>query len=393
MAERDDDDGENSEVDCEDERDVLEYYFRKGYTYDEMLRFLSDFHGIDMSLSTLQRRLNEHDLRRRQVNYDMAALRSRIQAELDGPGCMAGYRSLWHTLRMEGIQVPRIIVQQLLAEMDPAGRDLRMAHRLTRRQYHNPGPNHAWHCDGYDKLKPYGFPVHGCIDGWSRKVLWLKITRSNNSPDVIASFYLECVRHHNGCPVRLITDKGTENGTAATIQCFFRDSLEAHKYVTSTHNQRIEAWWAYLRKSRSNWWINFFKDLIEQDILNTADELHMECLWFWFSALLQSDLDNVKEHWNTHHIRPSRHASVSGRPNSLFSFPEIQGGQNNLLLEVPEYKFNYAANELVEVDHSNTYQEYFEHLILNSELEHGEDWRSALNLYRELLRIAANGRD
>ena len=87
------------------------------------------------------------------------------------------------------------------------------------------------------QVKPYGFPVHGCINGWSRKVLWLKITRSNNSPDAIASFYLECVRHQNGCPVRLITDKGTENGTAAKIQCFFRDSLEAHKYVTSTHNQ------------------------------------------------------------------------------------------------------------------------------------------------------------
>ena len=22
-----------------------------------------------------------------------------------------------------------------------------------------------WHIDGYDKLKPYGFPIHGCIDG------------------------------------------------------------------------------------------------------------------------------------------------------------------------------------------------------------------------------------
>ena len=119
----------------------------------------------------------------------------------------------------------------------------------------------------------------------------------------------------------------------------------------------------------------------------------MECLWFCFSALLQSDLDNVKEHWNTHHIRPSRHTSVSGRPNSLFSFPDIQGGQNDLLLQVPEHKFNYAVNELVEVSHSNTYQEYFEHLILNSELEHGEDWRSALNLYKELLKIATNGRD
>ena len=24
-----------------------------------------------------------------------------------------------------------------------------------------------WHSDGYDKLKPYGLPIHGCIDGYN----------------------------------------------------------------------------------------------------------------------------------------------------------------------------------------------------------------------------------
>ena len=27
------------------------------------------------------------------------------------------------------------------------------------------GPDFCWHIDGYDKLKPYGFAIHGCIDG------------------------------------------------------------------------------------------------------------------------------------------------------------------------------------------------------------------------------------
>lgn len=27
------------------------------------------------------------------------------------------------------------------------------------------GPNYTWHLDGYDKLKPYGFCIHGCMDG------------------------------------------------------------------------------------------------------------------------------------------------------------------------------------------------------------------------------------
>ena len=25
----------------------------------------------------------------------------------------------------------------------------------------------VWHLHGYDKLKPYGFVIHGCIDGYS----------------------------------------------------------------------------------------------------------------------------------------------------------------------------------------------------------------------------------
>ena len=77
---------------------------------------------------------------------------------------------MWHTLRMEGYMVPRVVVQTLLKEMDPEGCKQRRAKRLKRRIYSVPGPNFCWHIYGYDKLKPYGFAIHGCIDGWSRKV-------------------------------------------------------------------------------------------------------------------------------------------------------------------------------------------------------------------------------
>ena len=42
-----------------------------------------------------------------------------------------------------------------------------------------------WHIHGYDKLKPFGFPIHGAIDGFSRKILWLNICPSNNEPYII----------------------------------------------------------------------------------------------------------------------------------------------------------------------------------------------------------------
>ena len=83
--------------------------------------------------------------------------------------------------------------------------------------------------DGYDKLKPWGFPIHGAIDGFSRKIIWLNVTRSNNSPDNIAQFYLQAVKDLEGCPVEMVTDLGTENGLVAAIQSYFRDNHDAHR--------------------------------------------------------------------------------------------------------------------------------------------------------------------
>ena len=160
--------------------------------------------------------------------------------------------------------------------------------------------------------KPFGFPMHACIDGWSRKVLWLYVTRSNNWPHNIATYYLDAVENQGECPQKLITDLGTENGLMASIHSFFRDDLSSHRYVPSPRNQRSETWWSYFRRSRTNWWIIFFKDLEHQGTFNPASELESECLWFCFAPLLQEDIEQLKEHWNTHYIGKSRHDTVSG---------------------------------------------------------------------------------
>jgi len=142
--------------------------------------------------TTLKNRLRLLGFRRNSTEFDEEEIRARIRQELDGPGCMMGYRSLWHTLRREGFMVPRHVVEKCLREMDPEGCKLRSKQRLKRRTYANQGPNHCWHMDGYDKLKPYGFPIHGCIDGFSRKMLWLKVSRTNNNPLVVAKSKMVC---------------------------------------------------------------------------------------------------------------------------------------------------------------------------------------------------------
>lgn len=46
----------------------------------------------------------------------------------------------------------RHFVRQVLAQLDPIGVELRRRRKLRRRMYHNPGPLHVIHIDGYDKV-------------------------------------------------------------------------------------------------------------------------------------------------------------------------------------------------------------------------------------------------
>ena len=372
------------------EEEVVRYYFFRGFTYEEIRNFLQINHGLEISITTLKRRIKAYGLKRRMPDYDVGQIRAAIENILDGYGSIQGYRAVWHTLQLKGLRVPRIVVQEILREIDPEGTQLRKAHRLKRRVYHNPGPNYAWHCDGYDKLKPFGFPIHGCVDGWSRKVLWLHVARSNNQPDIIAKFYLDAVEKFGGCPVDLVTDLGTENGTIAAIQAFFRDDPNSHRYVPSPRNQRIEAWWGIFRKSCTTWWINFFKDLVAQGILDLSSELDMECLWFCFAELIQKVLNEVKEHWNTHLIRKSRHDTVSGRPDSLFYLPSHSGG-NQYMMSVPETEIGYAREHVVQMQHSNIHQDYFDYALQACSYDKPTNWREGLQLYNVLRQCAING--
>ena len=97
---------------------------------------------------------------------------------------------------MQGIRVPRKIVQEMLKDLDPDGTAERKSHRLQRRTYTITEDQTMFGIvmAMIYELKPFGFPIHGCIDGWSRKMLWLHVTRSNNSPHNIADYYLDAVQ-------------------------------------------------------------------------------------------------------------------------------------------------------------------------------------------------------
>ena len=97
---------------------------------------------------------------------------------------MHGHRWMHRKCLECGLCVSRDTVYYLLQILDPRGIRLRKKGRLKRRQYFAKGPNYLWHLDSYDKLKPFGLCISGCIDGFSRQLIWLNVYHTSSNPRV-----------------------------------------------------------------------------------------------------------------------------------------------------------------------------------------------------------------
>lgn len=115
-----------------------------------------------------------------------------ILQELEESRRCLGCKSMWQRLKVQyGLEVYRETVSDLLHALDPDRVEERSRYRLRRHGYKVAGPNYCWHVDGYDKLKPSGFAIHGFMDGFFRKCLWLNVPLTNNMQEVVVYQYLK----------------------------------------------------------------------------------------------------------------------------------------------------------------------------------------------------------
>ena len=79
-------------------------------------------------------------------------------------------------------------------------------------------------------------------------------------------------------------------------------------------------------------------------LLDTSDNVHLECTRFCFLPVINQDLDRVRAVWNTHRMRRNnRIACPAGKPEVLFFQPEIFGGR--------DYKIAlHGINEIEEIE-------------------------------------------
>lgn len=274
-----------------DRESLIKLYFSLGMRYQDILNTLA-LQGIIVSKRQLMKTLKVNGLHRRQYDNLEDAV-DFICSQLEGPGQLHGYRWMYVKCLEQGIRVRKEDVRILLSLLDPVNSQARQRRRLRRRQYFSQGPNFIWHVDSYDKLKPYGICINGCIDGYSRRIIWLRAAYTSSDPKVIGSYFVEAIEQAGGYPRLLRTDMGTENALVRDIQQYLRrndedDRAGERSYITgtSTANQGIESWWGQMRKEGIEHWIQQLGQLKDEGLFS-GDFLDKALVQFCFMAIVQ----------------------------------------------------------------------------------------------------------
>ena len=308
---------------------LVEYYHRKNpkMKYKTICAVLNQHHGVSISERRLKYICKKQGLSRKR-NVNSETLKDMVINELRTSSLLLGYRQMTELLAVRyGVSISKEDVRKTLKNIDPDVVTIRRNKVIRRRIYHTTGPGYIYHIDENDKLKRWGFPIHGCIDGFSRKVMWLVVSTTNNDPLLIGNLYLNCIKQYKIVPVLLRMDAGTENIYCQDFQVYFTGEKESFLYASSTRSQRIEAFWSRLKRYKLSLCIDFFTDMTINGIFKPDNKLHEELLLFVFMPILQKELNEFLMIWNIRNVRQSV-AAPGGVPDVQFHMPGTLGFQN-----------------------------------------------------------------
>ncbi|KAL2091658.1 hypothetical protein ACEWY4_013921 [Coilia grayii] len=312
-------------------RDLVHLYFDLGLHYKDIVALLASRHGCILSERHFKRILKFHGLFRRKGYTTLDRVVHFIQEQLQTSGQLCGYRWMYTKCKENGLHIKKENIRLIVKELDPRGVERRR--RLHRRNYFAKGPNYIWHLDSYDKLKPFGICINGCIDGFSRKIIWTNAyTTSRDSKNHWRlGSYMESVNRLGGCPRIVRGDRGTENVQVRDFQRFLchnmHDGSGIDSYIegASTANQQIESWWGFLRRESMEFYISCESSceycILLITYLRPTSLVFLLCNIYTF---FQNELDETIDVWDSHVIRPSKNDRVpSGRPRIMYMFPEL----------------------------------------------------------------------
>lgn len=255
------------------------------------------------SRRTIERRLLEFGISNNFTSLTDEDLDDIIQTILCvHPQC--GEKTITGRLRSQGIKIQRERIRNSMRRVDPSGVESRSRNVLHRRVYRVAAPNSLWHCDGYHKLIRWKMVVHGGVDGYSRLIMYLRVSSNNRASTVLSAFNLAVDEY--GLPSRIRIDRGRENTLISQFLLEHpnrgpnRSSVLAGR---SVHNQRIERLWRDLYSGCICFFYNFFYFLEDINLLDINSQVDLYALHFVFLPVIQTQLDIFREGWANHSLR------------------------------------------------------------------------------------------
>ena len=186
------------------------------------------------------------------------------------------------------------------------------------------------HIDGNHKLIRWGFVIHGSIDGFSRKIMYLR-SYANKASSVLNVFQNSI--HKFGFPSRVGADQGVENVEVARFMLTHplrgpdRKSFIAGK---SCHNQRIERLWRDVFCYSLSKFYCAFCYLEDIGLLDITNEVHIFVLRLVFLPRINADLGLFCSAWDNHPIRTAN----NGTHNQLFIIGQLSYDPNSNIPEI-----------------------------------------------------------
>lgn len=171
--------------------------------------------------------------------------------------------------------------------------------------------------------------IHGCIDGYSRLIPYIRSSPFNTAQIAFNSFVVGTANY--GVPSRMRMDEGVENGIIRNFMVEANGPDRGSAIMgKSVHNQRIERLWRDVFAKVVQPFYQTFHALEESRALDPSNRLHVYCLQHVFLPLLNADLERWRVTHNNQGVRTEGHRT----PEQLwFSGIAAQRGSSSTAIQ------------------------------------------------------------
>eukprot|EP00762_Andalucia_godoyi_P001544 ANDGO_00308.mRNA.1 hypothetical protein len=264
---------------------------------------IAELYGI--SVYTVRRRCRELGISR-WTRVSSTVLQASIQNVVSSHKGLRGASMVQDHLRSQGFVVQRSSVRSTLRIADPIGhatRSIQRYNRVHRGRYSVPGPCYLWHLDANLKLKRWGLYIHGCIDGFSRKIICLRCSCIMSS-SCVASLFLEVIGNLCYVPSRVRCDHGGEHiGVAYMMEILRGPDRGSFIAGQSVHNIRIERLWRTVWDSLISRFTSTLYSAETTFAINLDNALEFDMLARVMRGKVDLALSDFQRSWNSHTMR------------------------------------------------------------------------------------------